>query len=413
MISRVRILILFMLAVCFIPSICLGQKTKEELQKENDKIKKEIAFADKLLKETKKNRKVSLNQLYLISKKIKNRERLISNINRQIQDIDQNIDANKSKIKSLSKEQESLKEEYAQMIYFAWKNKSIWNKWMFILAAEDFNEAYQRMRYYQQYSAFRKKQSELIKKNSNDINNEIEILNKKKTEKQSLIISQNQEKHNLISEKNSQGKVVSEINQKKKELEKELKEKQKQARKIYKKIEKLIAAELKAKEKRAKKLKANNKPVDASTKLTLKELKLNKEFIANKGKLPWPVAKGFIASSYGIHTHEKEKRVQDEQKGIRFITNKGQDARSVFNGIVTTVYPMFDYDIIVIISHGEYITVYHNLSNVYVKKDDIVKTGQPIGKIFTDPINGKTEMEFLIYKDKQKKYLNPKYWIRK
>lgn len=409
--SVITILISFVLLLS--SQTLWSQNSKTELEKENQKLSQEIAYTNKLLKETNKNKEATINQLYLIRKKINKREKLIQNITSQISTIEKQIKVNEGNIQELNKELEQLKDEYAKMVYFAWKNKSTWNKWMFILAAEDFNQAYQRMRYFQQYADFRKKQAELITQNSEKINQENQKLSHQKEDKNKLMSNEREEQNQLLNEKDAQNKVHAELSQQEKELKKEIKEKQRQSRKLQKKIKAIIAEEIRKERERIARLEAENAKKNNNDKVKPIPIDLNleKTFVANKGKLPWPVSQGFISSRFGKHAHAVVKSVQEDNKGIDIVTNKGQSARAIFDGTVTAVTAISSYNKVVLIKHGNYYSLYSKLDEVSVKQGDKVVAGQKLGSIFTDPITGKTEISLQIWKNTSP--LNPEYWIKK
>lgn len=392
----------------FITTTSWSQDKKSQLQAKKAKIEEDITYTNKLLSETKKTKQASLNQLVLLNKKITKRQELINAINGEIQNIDKKIKQTNDTIVDLTETIKRLKEEYGKMIYYAQKNKSSYSRLMFIFSAESFNQAYQRIKYFQQYSSYRKNQVRVIKETQAILAEKVTELQKHKQEKVSLKSMEETEKQKLSVEKNEQDKTVRQLTQKEKELLKKLRESEKAAKKLQKAIEDLIAEELRKAREEAKKTGTKPTPENAFG-LTPSEMKLSSGFAGNKGTLPWPTERGFISANFGEHPHPVLKNIKTKNNGIDISTQEGSEARAVFEGVVTSIMQLPTYNNVVIIKHGEFLTVYSNLSQVYVKKGDKVTTKQRIGKIETD--EGKTKLHFELWKGKVLQ--NPEAWIAK
>jgi len=314
----------------------------------------------------------------------------------------------------LSDELQKMKDEYARMIYFAYKNLNIYNRIMFIFAAEDFNQAFHRLRYYQQYGSYRRTQAEIIRKTQMELTEKIRILEETKSQKAALAQSKEKEKIRLMGEKETKDKTIQDLNKKEKQLAATLKEKQEAAKKLQKEIEKIIAEEIKASELRARnEAKAANKPkttvTDTKIMLTPVELELSSSFSANKGRLPWPSEKGIITGVFGEHPHPVLKYVKVKNNGIDITTEEGASVRSVFAGKVSRVMSFPNMNKVVIVRHGEYLTVYSNLDEVSVEDGQEISTMQTIGKVHTSPDDSKTEFHFEIWLGKT--IQNPQEWL--
>ncbi len=401
------LLILFIITFLFNPS--LAQDKKNELKQEKNKIEKEIKYTNNLLSETKKSKETSLNQLIILNNKISYREKLIAAINSEINIFNNKIDANNSNIKELTNELLSLKNEYAKMIYFAFKNKSLYDRLMFVFSSEDFNQAYKRLKYFQQYSAYRKTQVKLIKKTQDEINVKTKELETQKAKKLILLETREKEKVLLINEKNEKNNTIKKLANKEKELLKTLRAKEKESNKLKKAINAIIAEEIRLAAEKAKE--AETKTTSTIISLTPEESQLSNTFTENKGNLPWPSEKGIISSTFGEHRHPVLKKVKTKNNGINILTNKGASARAIYNGTVISVKSITNTNTAVIIRHGEYFSVYSNLDNVFVKRGDKVTTKQEIGLIYTSSSDFKTELHFEIWRGKT--LLNPAYWIVK
>jgi septal ring factor EnvC (AmiA/AmiB activator) len=386
-----------------------AQDSKKKLEQQKAKIEEDIQYTNKLLDQTKKSKQVSINELVILNKQINKREELIASINNEINQLNSEISQTTDTIRQLNQTIKRLKEEYARMIYFAQKNQSSYSRLMFIFSAKDFNQAYQRTKYFQQYSSYRKNQVRVIKENQNVLNKKIALLESQKKETLVLKKMEEGEKQKLSKQKSVQNETVAKLGKQEKDLLKKIKENEKAARKLQKAIEDLIAAELEKARKAAKK--AGTKPTPENKfALTPAEMQLSSSFAGNKGRLPWPTERGMVAATFGEHDHPVLRGIKTKNNGVDIVTEKGQIARSVFDGEVTSTMTLPNYNNVVIIRHGEYLTVYSNLDQLYVKKGDKVKTKQKIGMIHTDE-TGKTTMHFELWYGKNLQ--NPEQWILK
>jgi septal ring factor EnvC (AmiA/AmiB activator) len=382
-----------------------AQDKKNLLQSDKEKIEKEIEYSTRLLEETKKSKKTSLNQLVLLKKQICDREKLLQNMQKQVKAVDETIMLDEEIISDLNTDLKKLRDEYAQMVYFAYKNRNSYDKLMFIFAARDFNQAYKRLKYFQQYSEYRKMQAQLIVKTRDELESTIEQLEINKEEKMELLSSFTEEKEKLSKEKAMKSKTVKELSKKEKQLLTTIKQKEKASKKLQKEIEKIIAEEIRLAAKKSGTKKTS------SFALTPAELQLSANFELNKQKLPWPLKRGVVSEKFGEHPHPVLKNVMVQNKGLDFLTDKGAKARAVFEGEVTRVISIAGYNYVVMIRHGEFLTVYSNLVEVFIQKGDKVSTGQEIGEVHTDTKEMKTELHFEMWKGKT--LLNPANWLAK
>ena len=384
-----------------------AQKDKSELRQEKQKLEKEIELTSKLLDNTKQSKKTSLNQLVLINKKIQKRQQLIRNIEAEIKRINNSIVANQKRISVLQKKLEKLKNEYAQMIRAAQQNRNDITRLMYIFGSEDFNQALRRMRYFRQYSRYRHEQTEMIKSTQDSISQKNEELRDMRKTKISLKSRQEMEKKNLVNEKIEQNRAVQRLADKEKELLAELRRKERAAKELQSAIERVIAAEIKKSEEVERP--ADEKVIKRTFEMTPEQAQLSDNFSANRGKLPWPTAKGIISGTYGEHPHPVLKYIKTRNNGIDIITSPDTRARAVFDGTVTNIMSVPNLNRVVIIRHGEYLTVYSNLENVSVEIGQSIKTKDPIGSVFTDPDTNKTELHFELWKGKNLQ--NPSRWL--
>jgi murein hydrolase activator len=390
------------------------QLSKEKLQKTKSQLEEEIKYMSKLLEQTRQSKQTSLNKVMLLNKQIEKRQSLINTISGQVDEIQGQMELQRKNISSLSEELKKMKSEYAKMIYYAYKNLNAYNRLLFIFSAEDFNQAYRRLLYYQQYSAYRRTQAELIRNAQMIINGKQKELEETREQKLDLAHSQETEKNSLTQEMQEKDKVVQDLSRKEQDLQASLREKQKAAQKLEQEINKLISADIKAAADRAKRTyvrnsKTNMKTGSTEILLTNDEQVLSNSFASNKGKLPWPSEHGVITSTYGEHPHPVLKYVKVKNNGIDISTEKGAYVRSVFSGKVSRVMSFPNLNTVVIIRHGEYLTVYSNLEGVTVKDGQTVTTKQTIGKVHTNPDDSRTDLHFEIWLGKTTQ--DPQVWL--
>jgi septal ring factor EnvC (AmiA/AmiB activator) len=384
------------------------KQTKKELENKKKQILQEIENTNQLLAETKKNKKHSLNELLMLNKKIDDREELIATINSEISVLNKQINENNESIKGLQNDLTKLKAEYARMIYFAYKNQDAYNRLMFIFASRDFEQAFMRLKYLQQYSEYRHKQAEIIINTQKKLNTKVQDLVAQKSDKRVLLVNQEGEKQNLTSEKTEKEQVFSQLQEQESKLKKDLEKKKQDAQKLQLAIQRIIEKEL---EKAQKEAATENKPKPQKLVLTPESQLLSNSFASNKSRLPWPVAKGVISEHFGVHPHPLIHDVDVNNNGVDITTNNGSLARAVFDGEVKGVVNMPGAGQFILIRHGEFLTVYANLKDVYVKVGDKVKTKQNLGSILFDDDDSKTVMHFEVWKGQTK--LDPEDWLYK
>ena len=400
--------ILLITLICFqfsSPNLVFAQN-KEQLQSKKSKIEADIKYTNELLEETKKNKETTLNQLLTLKKKIALRQNLISTVNKEIKILDKQIDENSSIIASLERDLKEIKSEYARMIYYAYKNRNSYNRLMFIFSSKDFNQAYKRLNYLQQYGKFRQIQAGLIVKTKAILNQKKAGLEAKRIVKKQLLQVKSEERAILSGETTEQNNIYNELQNKEKHLKADMKAKQKEAQGLQKAIEDVIAEELRKAREAAKEVKGFA--------LTPEEKELSKTFENNKGKLPWPVKRGIITGKFGKQDHPVLKGIKINNNGIDISTNKDAVARAVFDGVVTGVIILPGANRkAVIVKHGKYFSVYGNLIQVYVKKGDVVATKQDIGLIYTDNNKFQTEAHLELWELQENGTikLDPEKWL--
>lgn len=403
----------------------------KQLERQRKEALAEIEETNKLLNETTRTAKNSLNRLNLLSSQLLNRKKVLSILNQEMEAIDKQIEATRSDIRALEKELDTKRENYKKSIQAVHKRRTSQDKLLFILSADNFAQSMRRMRYLREYGNWQKKQAFEIIEKQKEIELKQKELEKTRSEKQALAQIREQETNKLQREESNQKVEVQKLNKRQKELQAELRKKRQQAAALNKQIEKLIAEEIARAEAEARRiererqaaaakgekkdpLKDTEKRV-AETKggyaMTQAEQKLSSNFANNKGRLPAPVNKRYtIVAFFGEQQHQELKHVRTNNNGIDLQVAPGTDAQAVFNGVVTRVFVVPGYNNSVIVRHGNYLTVYSNLSQVYVKQGDKVATRQALGRIFTDTEDGNsTILHFQLWKERTK--LNPAPWI--
>lgn len=390
---------------------------QEQLEERKAKIQLEIQERQELLNSMKNKEKTVVSQLLIQIEKINLKEKLIKTTERQTKLLSDDIYNNQLKINQLNKELDALKSDYSEMIRKSYKSRSEQSRVMFLLSSENFLQAYKRIQYMKQYNNYRKMQAdEMLSKTTKLKVATVQIQGQKK-EKEALIVENEKEKKGLEKEKVEQQKIAKQIQKDKKNIVAEIKKKQQESKKIDGQIQKLIRdAIAEANRKTAKAAssstttKADKKAIENSVNIVLTpEGKLiSDNFKANKGRLPWPVEKGAITLGYGDQPHPVIRTIKVHSSGIEITTESGANARAIFDGEVTQVQFVSPQKIAVLIKHGDFFTIYQNLSSATVKVGDRVSTREIIGKIRTDG-DGKTMLKFMISQNTS--YINPTPWL--
>ena len=387
-------------------SLGLAQKNsarQKTLEKQKKLLQAEIKQINTLLFNNSNREKSILSQVEDLNVKISVRTELVKVNNQQANLLTQQINVNQRDITNLRKELEELKKDYAEMIQKSYKSKSSQNRLMFLFSSEDFLQAYKRIQYMKQYTNFRKKQGEEITQKTKTLQSLNKALFEQKAQKEALVMENREAQQELQQERRSQQRLIRGLKSKSRSLAIEIKQKQRKAAEIDKVIERLI------KEAIAASNKASGKSFNNAFALTPESKLLAANFVANKGKLPWPVKKGIVIQRYGTQPHPVVKTTMIKSNGVTIATTPKSEARAVFEGEVMTILSFKGSNPTILIKHGNYITTYKNMGKVYVKKGDKVKAKQPIGEIFTHPQTGKTTLQFSVFN--ALKPQNPKSWI--
>ncbi len=386
---------LIMIVICLITRNIYSQN-KNELKNLQNKTRQEIEYTNKILDETKEKKEYSINELGVLDYRIEIRKKYIEKLNSEIKSIDKDIEENKELIELLEKDLERVRNEYAGIIMNTYKKREKNILLMYLLASENFNQAYKRIKYVQNYADYKRNQAKLIAAFKKIIDNKIEKLNMDRAEKAKLVREKQMERSNISYERTKKEVLIKELSKKEKELRKEIEEKNKVAEKIKEELRKLIEKERMGKE-------------SMYNRLTPEELLISNDFERNKGKLPWPTRYGIITAKYGEQPHPVLKNIMIRNDGVDISTVRDAEVRAVFNGKVSRVFSLPGENYTVIIKHGNFFSLYHNMKNIRVSSGDMVVTKQSIGNVFTDERTKQTILHFQIWKEMNKN--DPEKWL--
>jgi septal ring factor EnvC (AmiA/AmiB activator) len=388
--------LVFFTIIFFSFSTCLKSQTKAELEGKRKKTLEEITYVDNLLKTTAKEKNESMNAIKIIGNKLTLRESVINGMREEILLVSDRIALNTLAIGMMENDLIGLKNDYARAVVNSYISQKGNPELVYILSARDFNQGYKRIKYLQQVTKFRRRESEIILELKSQIETSKEKLQNDLYRISDLKSKEEQQKYLLQNEQDKKQHMVKSLSSKEKQLKKDLQEKKRVARKIENEIAMLIEKE------RKKTIKSNNTP---------EQKVIGENFEENKGRLPWPVERGIITSHFGIQKHQVLKYVTENNVGIE-ITGLGKmAARSVFQGEVAKVFAIKGANMTVIIRHGKYLSIYNNIINVKVREGDKVSIKQYLGDVYSDHgDNDNCVLKFMIF---ETKYQDPESWISK
>lgn len=369
----------------------------DAIKKKNEKTEREIAYLNKLLENARKDKSSTIQKVSIINQKIGKGKEMIQSLTNEVNYLDGQIKKNESVKSGLESDKQRMLEFYSKMVYETWKKRNESDKLIYIFSSSSFAQAYARYKYFEQVQDYSKRQIQLIEQTNDSltaINRELSKLIILKSETQSKITSQNNQ---LIREQNEANTYIADLKKKEKELLRKLNIEIKNRERFKKELEKLIAAQ-------AKKSGSKN----STYKLTPEEKLISDDFAKNRGKLPWPVEQGFVSEKFGVNVHPVFKQVKLNNAGITITTSRNADVRAVFKGVVTEIMFIPGDNNVVIVRHGNYLTVYSNLVEIFIKKGDTVNVKQKIGKLAVSSGNNST-LNFQVWRDKDN--LDPQLWL--
>ena len=378
------------LACLFFGFSLSAQKNRNQLEQEKRDNLERIAQAEKILIETAKERKATIGQLQALQNQIRARGALIRSMNNEMSFLESEIQEITSIVNALEEDLTNLKQEYAEMIYSAHKANQGYSLLTFLFSSSTFNQLFMRLKYLEQYSEARKTQAEQIEIFSSELVVQKSEVQVRRDEQEILLKQQIQENQKLLGLKTQQTDLVVELSTKESELRTEVDNRKKALTKLDELIADLIAREARG---------AN-----------VADVADNASFESQQSKLIWPVSSGFISSQFGRQPHPVLQNIFTENSGVGIQTNSGETIKSVSAGKVTMVADSPGMQRVVMVRHGQYLTIYARLSNVNVSKGQLVSRNDPIGTVFTDA-DGLSQLEFQVWKGNEK--LDPEKWLTK
>ncbi|MDD2799509.1 MAG: peptidoglycan DD-metalloendopeptidase family protein [Bacteroidales bacterium] len=458
---RILLSILFSLSV-FTALFSQGNSKLNDLEKKRKAALEQIASINKMLNANQKDASYTLNRLKLLGNQITSRKKLITLLNDELDEMELQINSLEKEINLLEAQLDLKREEYGKSVQLMFMKRSSYDKLMFIFSSNSLSQAYRRTRYLKEYALWSRMKGEEIMIQQAELNKKKQDLEKSKSDKQNLLSMREQERKKLVSEEDKQKGVVKSLGSKRKQLQSSLSKQKKQAKVLDQQIQRIIQEEIRRAQEEARKAqeeedrkqrladedarrRANeakaatksstkptaNKPSTVAPKeqsrvsvsrvrksetkggyaMTKEEKSLSDDFSKNRGILPIPLTGRFmIVGHFGQQQHEDLKYVVTNNNGVDIQGEVGADARAIFGGVVSKVFAVPGYNSSVIVRHGNYLSVYSNLSRVYVGAGDRVSTKQALGKIYSDSDQGnQTILHFQIWKETTKQ--NPEIWI--
>lgn len=402
----------FILFICLFGVVSAQNSARvQALEKQRKEALAEVERINGLIARTQATTKDYLRRLNLLSEQILSRKKVISLLGQEVEAINAQMNEMSQQIRRLEGELKEKQQNYGKSVRSMYRRQASQDKLLFILSAENFAQSLRRLRYLREYAAWQKRQASEIVEKQTEITQKRNALTQTRQEKQQLLAQQEKERKQLQTEENNQQKEVKALNKKKSQLQAQLREKRKQAQQLDRLIQEQIAREIAEANRKKAADKQRKADVKGGYAMTKAEKALSDNFASNRGRLPYPVAGSYtIVSRFGEQQHEQLKYVRTNNNGIDIQTTPGTDARAVFKGVVTRIFTVPGFNHSIIVRHGNYLTVYSNLSQVYVKTGDRVDTRQALGRIFSDPEeHNATILHFQLWKEKTK--LNPAPWL--
>lgn len=396
-----------LLFLIFLGCSQLNAQTNEQeaLEAKREQLQKEIEQINHLLFAQKEKRGTVLDRMEGLEQKIKVRQRLISVTNEQSNLLNRKINTNINAISALRKELNDLKDDYAMMIQKGYQSKIQQSKLMFLLSSDDFFQAFKRLQYIKQYTEFRRQQGEKIVVKTEELTVLNQDLTEQRKEKDRLIAANRKARNELTSEKKAQQDLLGSIRKNETKYAAEIRDKQNQAKQIDREIERLVREAIANANKDAGK--ASDDP--SKFLMTPEAAIIANSFSANKGRLIWPVEKGFKSQGFGVYSDAIYPGIKHQSNGVIITTDEGAKARAIFRGEVIAILSIPGGNKAVQLKHGNYISTYYNLTNLYVKKGDRVDAKAELGDIYTNRSSGQTRLKFYLHQNTSK--LNPEDWV--
>ena len=396
-----NIYIKILLIILLIPQIFVAQTQKiSELESKRKILKEEILKINSLLIDNSKKKKNAFSDLENLTFKIIRKEELIKLTNQQINLLNSDVKKNEEKIEKLNIEILRARKDYAKMIFNSYKSRLKESRLMFLLSSQNFLQAFKRSQYFDQFSKSRREIASSIQSNVKNVKAANDTLKIKISQKEYLIESNENEKKKLSNEKKDQNNLINSLSKRESSYKKQINDKQKQALLLDKEIDRLIKEAIRE---------SNKNSSSTIFSLTPEGRALSESFSNNKGNLPWPVERGIVIQKFGLQTHPVVRTTKIKSNGIVIATSIDANVRTVFKGKVLSILKFKGSNLTVLIQHGNYISVYKNLSKVYVNKGQDVESLEIIGQVFSNNSDSKTTLQFSIFNNTTA--LDPYLWI--
>lgn len=413
-IFRVRLLVLVLLVVC---SGTVSGQSRKSLERKKKKLEQDIAYTNRLLQQTKAKQEASVGQLQQIRANMQQRQELIQTLSSELGLLDTELDNGRKELERLQGRLDTMLTAYAGMVRQAYLHRRSYNRWLYVLGARDMGEALRRSRYFQRVEELRNWQVQNIRQTREGLALQVQQLDSIRWQKKAALDQQASQSAQLAADEQEKARLVASLKGKERTLMEKLKQSEREATKLAARIEEIIRKELEAARKREEEArkkreaaaKAAGKP--AALPETPESVALSRDFVSNKGKLPWPVKRGVVAGKFGKHAHPVFEHVSIQRDGIDIHTQAAEAVLAVFGGEVSAVFRLDGYEQVVIVRHGSYLTVYANLSEVKVGKGQKVNTGAVLGSAYYDAEQGKAMVHFRVMNGQAAE--NPQVWLAK
>ena len=392
----------YLIHICVIVFLSLtpmdvSAQTTQEVEARRKAALEDVELTSRLLNEVRVSTRISLNSLNLLFEQIQTRKEALELLRQEISSIDRDLVAMNKELAALETDLKTKRNLYARSVQNMYTRNASQYKWLFVLSANNFTQIVRRMRYIREYADWQKHQAVLIIQKQDEIDRKQSEIERSRAEKSVLLSAGEEERRQLEKEEAEQKALIQQLNRRQSDLQNELNQKKRLADALNRQIEQVITKET---------------TTNSSTPPSPPDERLSNDFAANRGRLPAPVSERYrIVVPFGEYQHPLQRNVRMNSNGIEMQTTSGAEALAVFNGEVTSIF-VYNNTQCVIIRHGSYLTLYANLSEVYVSNKQKVSTSQRLGKIFTDTKkDNATILHFEIRKDREK--LNPVLWLRR
>ncbi len=414
--------------MAFLPLTLNSQNSRKALEQKRLRVQREIAESQKILQNTQKEKSETLSQLSTLKRIIEQRSELIDNLQQDLLQTDNEIQRQTIQLQILQQQFEAEKLQLHQTVKKAYKTRKSGQELAFVFSSNNMKQAFRRWKYLKKVSEHRNNQVESLKTQAQAVELALRNLGVVKFRKKILISTKESEKKQLEVDKNTKQVLVNNLSKKEKELAEKIRQKERQMAKLNAAISRAIAREIEAERKRKERLearqarnsskKSSGKTAKASSKsteersnsMTPESRALSESFSSNRGILPWPVERGYITQTFGVHPHPEFKNITLQNNGIDIATSKGSNVKCVFKGTVSAILSIPGEGQAVLVNHGEYFTVYSRLEEVFVQKGEQISTGTSLGKVMQDE-EGKYTLQFQLWEGQEKQ--NPQSWLKR